>query len=252
MNDPSRAPLPRLRRVLVLHDLHPDADNAAWRGALVVRPHDGWMRLLHVSRLRDPGSARERLAPLAWRVQEHLQLGVLTHAFRGSLSGELKRAAEDADLVVMRAASGFDAATGLHPLRVAQLANRPTLVVRTPATVPYRRILVGALHESDDGRALATASAMTDGREAPATALLQSAAALLERERTLLPDVVAVPCARQPSLARRFLALTRADTLLLPSPLPGPDEVTAGLAGGALAPGLLLSQRDLPLAGENA
>lgn len=249
MHPNSRAPLPRLKRVLVLHDLHPDADNAAWRAGLLARPQDGWLRLLHVSRIRNPDGARERLAPLAWRLQEHLQIGVLTHAFRGSPSAELRRAAEDADLVVMRAASGFDAATGWHPLRVAQVAHRPTLVVRTAATVPYRRVLVGTPQEGDAASVIDTAGAMTDGREVPVVAPLRSAAALLERERTLLPDVVALPSGPWPSIARRFLALTKVDTLLLPT---AAGARVAPQDAGGLGPGLLLSQRDLPPAGEHA
>ena len=95
--------LAHVKRVLVLHDLHPDGDNAAWRAGLLASAQGGWLRILHVSRLRSPAAARERLAPLAWRLQEHLQLAVVPQAFRGSTAGELERAAQDADLVVMGA-----------------------------------------------------------------------------------------------------------------------------------------------------
>jgi hypothetical protein len=208
--------LAHVKRVLVLHDLHPECDNAAWRAALLARAQGGWLRILHVSRFRSPEAARERLAALAWRLQEHLQLAVVAQAFRGFQARELRRAAEDADLVVLRALSGLDAATGLHPLTAARIGMRPTLVVRTPANVAYRRILVGA-NDVPDAQLLAAAGrTMTDGAEVPAVAPLHSAASLLERERSLYPDVVAIAGSHTPSLARRFLALTRTDTLLLP------------------------------------
>ena len=217
MNDGLRHPPPaQAKKVLVLHDLRPDADNAAWRGGQLARAHGGWLRVLHLGRFGNPEVARVRLAPLAWRLQEHLQLAVLAHAVRGPFTGELRRAAEEAHLVVISAPTGLDAAMGLHPLRVARLAGRPTLVVRTPATAPYRRVLVGAEPDGGMEYGLLAAAAMADGKEAPAVARLHSAAALLERERALFPDLVVLPCTPTTSLARRFLAHTRADTLLLP------------------------------------
>ncbi|HEX7892290.1 MAG TPA: hypothetical protein VF522_23270 [Ramlibacter sp.] len=215
MNDSLRLSLPHVKKVLVLHDLHADADNAAWRGGMLARAHGGWLRVLNLGRFRSAEPARQRLEPLAWRLQEHLQIAVLAQALRGSVSGELRRAAEEADLVVVRAPSGLDAATGLHPLRIAQLAGRPTLVVRTPATAAYRRVLVGAEQDAAVERGLA--AALADGKELPAVAPLHSAPALLQRERALFPDVVVLPCTQSPSLARRFLALTKTDTLLLPA-----------------------------------
>jgi len=203
--------------MLVLHDLHLDADNAAWRGGMLARARGGWLRVLNLSRFGDAEAARLRLQSLTWRLQEHLQVVVLAQAVRGSFTRELRRAAEDADLVVMREPSGLDAATGMHPLRVAAIADRPTLVVRTAATVPYRRVLVGRAGQRGAEHDLPMAAAMADGKEEPVLAPLQSAVALLERERALFPDLVVLPCADAPSLARRFLALTRADTLLLPS-----------------------------------
>lgn len=210
-------PRAQAKRVLVLHDLHPDTDNAAWRGGLLAQALGGWLRILHVTRFGDIEYARTRLAPLAWRLQEHLQLAVLPQAVRGSLAGELKRAAEDAGLVVMRAPSGLAHATGPHPLRVAGIAQVPTLVVRSAATTPYRRVLVGADPERDDGHGSRLAAALADGKEMPATAPLLSAVALLERERALFPDLVVLPCGPATSIARRFLALTGTDTLLLPT-----------------------------------
>lgn len=232
----------------MLHDLHPDADNAAWRAAMLARPHGGWLRILHVSRLRHPQAGRDHLAPLAWRLQEHLQVAVLTHAYRGSLAGELRRAAEDADLVVLRAATGLDAATGLHPVRAMLVAGRPTLVVRTPANVPYRRLVVGAAPDADAAASVATAAGLSDGQEVPAVVPAASAAALLERERSLFPDLVTLPCGPSTWLARRFLALTRVDTLLLPMAAQPRAPVAGALAGH----GLLLSPGDLPPAGEHA
>jgi hypothetical protein len=210
-------PLAQVKRVLVLHDLHLDADNAAWRGGMLARAGAGWLRVLNLSRFGDTEAARLRLAPLTWRLQEHLHVVVLAQAVRGSFTRELRRAAEEADLVVMREPSGLDAATGMHPLRVAALANRPTLVVRTSATTPYRRVLLGTSPQRDADDDMPLAAAMADGKEQPSLAPLLSAAALLERERALYPDLVMLPFAEAPSVARRFLALTRTDTLLLPA-----------------------------------
>lgn len=239
--------LAHVKRVLVLHDLHPESDNAAWRAALLARAQGGWLRILHVSRFRSPEAARERLAALAWRLQEHLQLAVVTQAFRGFQERELRRAAEDAELVVLRALSGLDAATGLHPLSAVRVGARPTLVVRTPANVPYRRILV-AVGDAPDAHLLRAASrTMTDGTEVPAVAPLHSAASLLERERSLIPDVVAVPCSPAPSLARRFLTLTRADTLLLPAVR---AAAAAPHRGNLTGSGMLVSPVDFPLGEE--
>lgn len=225
--------LSQVKRVLVLHDLHPNADNAAWRGAMLARANGGWLRILNLSRFGDPELARKRLASLVWRLQEHLQIAVLAQAVRGAFMGELRRAAEEADLVVIRAPSGLDAATALHPVRAAQLAGRPTLVVRTPATVAYRRVLVGAPSEHGAERLLLAASAMGDGRELPSTTPMQSAAGLLGRERTLFPDLVVLPCAQAPSTARRFLSLTEVDTLLLPLPA---ADLQRGSAARSVAP----------------
>lgn len=224
-----------MKRILVLHDLHPAADNAAWRGAMLARANAGWLQVLHLSRFGNPAVARERLEGVAWRLQEHLGVAVLAQALRGSISGELRRAAEEADLVVMRAPSGLDAATGLHPLRVAQLSARPTLVVRTPANAAYRRVVVG---EPDDGagRLVAVARTLADGKEVPATTALPSAAALLERERSLFPDLVVVACAQAPALARRFLSLTRVDTLLLPQVGAGSPRARAVRGGPEAGP----------------
>jgi hypothetical protein len=250
MNERPEATLPPVKKVLVLHDLHRDADNAAWRGAMLARAEGSWLRILHASRLRHPDTARERLASLAWRLQEHLQVAVLTHAFRGSAAGELRRAAQDADLIVLRAVSGLDAAASLHPLRALQEANRPTLVVRAPANVPYRRVLVGTNASEDAQQAVRATAAMADGREAPVLAPLHSAAALLERERVLLPDLVALPCAQGQSLARRFLALTAVDTLLLPASA-GTERAGTGRGTGAggLGPGILVPATDLSARG---
>ena len=157
MNDSLRA-LAHVKRVLVLHDLHPDADNAAWRAGLLARPQGGWLRLLHASRLRSPEAARQRLAPLAWRLQEHLQVAVLAQAFRGSAADELRRAAQDADLVVL-------------------------------------------------------------------------------------------PCGASTSLARRFLALTAVDTLLLPSAPQARSQETRPAAGASLGGALLLARGDFPATG---
>ena len=133
----------------------------------------------------------------------------------------MRRAADEADLLVTRVPSGLDAATGLQPLRAARLADRPTLVVRTPANVAYRRVLVATPPEGDAEHMLVPARAMVDGKELPASAPLQSAAALLGRERQLFPDLVVLPCVQAPSIARRFLSLTKADTLLLPDAAAG-------------------------------
>ena len=250
MNETLRA-LSQLKRVLVLHGLHPDDDNAAWRAALLARAQGGWVRVLHVSRFRSADSARERLAPLAWRLQEHLQVAVVAQAFRGNRDAEVRRAAEDADLVVLRALSGLDAAAGLHPMTAARIGMRPTLVVRTPANAAYRRLLLGVNEEPDMQLVAAAGRTVTDGVEVPAVAPLHSAASLLERERSLLPDVVAVPCSPSPALARRFLALTRADTLLLPDGRAAavPHRAPAG-AGILLGSGMLVSPIDLPVGEE--
>lgn len=223
----------RFKRVLVLNDLHAQAENVTWRGGLLARSHGAWLRILHLSRFGDPERALHRLKPTVWRLQEHLQVGVIAQAFRGSFSGELRAAAEDADLVVMRAPAGFDAATGLHPLRAAQLAARPVLVVRKPATSAYRRVIVAAGDPSDGQRWISTASAMSDGKEVPTLSMARSAAEVLERERTLYPDVVVVPCAAAPSLARRFLALTEVDTLLIPA---APETIRQRAVRSALVP----------------
>jgi hypothetical protein len=239
MNDDARPPPAlQVKKVLVLHDLHADSDNAAWRAGLLARAHGGWLRILNLARWGSPELAQARLDPLAWRLQEHLQVAVLAHAVRGSGSAELRRAGEDADLVVMRAPSGWDAATAVHPVRALQLTGRPTLVVRTPATVPYRRVLFAAGEDDAAERLAAAAHAMADGRETPTPVPLHSAAALLERERTLFPDLVALPCGRSRAVARRFLALTTADTLLLPPPSPEP-----------LGPPVLADGTDIPLTG---
>jgi len=232
------SPLARAKRVLVLHDLHPDADNAAWRGGMLARAHGGWLRVLNLGRFGDPQAAQTRLAPLVWRLQEHLQLAVLAQALRGSFARELASAAEDADLIVIRAPSVLEAVMGLHPLRVLRLAGRPTLVVRTSATMPYRRVLVGAPPGGGVGHGLVGAAAMTDGKEVPAVAPSPSADALLEREQALFPDLVIVPCSPGKTLARRFLAHTRADTLLLPA-------ADAGARSGAMRPdaGILCEPR---------
>ncbi|MFL5404943.1 MAG: universal stress protein, partial [Myxococcales bacterium] len=208
--------LAQVKRVLVLHDLGADADNAAWRAGMLARRHGGWLRVLHLSRFGNAEEARTRLAPLAWRLQEHLQIAVLAQAVRGPFTEELRRAAEEADLIVISPPSALAAATGSHPLRVARLAGRPTLVVRTSATTPYRRVLVGegADRGLDHGRAVA--HSMSDGKEVPVLASLGSAGELLDRERALFPDLVVLPCPQTVSIARRFLAHTRADTLLVP------------------------------------
>lgn len=207
--------LARLKRILVMHDLHPDSDNAAWRAGLMARAQGGWTRIVHANAWRQPEDAQERLASITWRMQEHLQVAVTAHAYRGFAMTELRHAAKEADLVVVRARTGLDALLGLNPVRIAALCGRPTLVVRTPANVAYRRVLFGARDDMDVTALQAAMRALSDGKEAASVAPSCTAPVLLEQEHALFCDLV-VLSNPTPSAARRLIASTKADTLLLP------------------------------------
>lgn len=159
------APFP-LKQVLVFSDLSPAATNAAWRGALLARDHGAWLRILHVSRRgAQARRGQEALDALAWELRERLNIAVLAQSVRSGFRREILAATRDADLLVVRTAQGRPAADwlgGLHPERLVQRCQVPTLVVRKPATVSYRRVLVGVGFDGEAAAGLiATAAAMT-------------------------------------------------------------------------------------------
>lgn len=238
-----------LKRVLVLCDLSLASTNAAWRAGLLARDHGAWLRILHVgrqaSRVRQ---AQAALDALAWELQERLRIAVLAQSVRGDLGREAVAAAGEADLLVVRTAQAHplrDWLAGFHPERLAQACQVPTLVVRRPASVGYRRVLASVDYDGEAAARVAAGTAMTRAarREMavhagdPTTVVFDhDADMLLAKERSVLADLVVI--GRRPRAApalwaprtssRTVLAGALADVLVLPAMDPEPLPSSAG------------------------
>jgi nucleotide-binding universal stress UspA family protein len=155
----------RLRKVLVVSDLSTASTNATWRAGLLARDHGAWLRILHVGRRASSArQAQAALDALAWELQERLKIAVLAQSVRGDLRKELAAAAGEADLLVVRTAQARplrDWLTGFHPERLIHGCGTPTLVVRKPASVGYRRVLACVDGDGEAAAKVAAAAAMT-------------------------------------------------------------------------------------------
>lgn len=122
------------------------------------------------------------LDALAWELRERLNIAVLAQSVHGSFRREIVAATRDADLLVVRTSQGRPARDwllGLHSERLVQRCQVPTLVVRKPATVSYRRVLVGVGFDGEPAaRLIATAAAMTRAPHAQVLRALASGDAL--------------------------------------------------------------------------
>lgn len=154
-----------LKKVLVVSDLSLASANATWRAGLLARDHGAWLRILYVGR-RASGvrQAQATLDALAWELQERLKIAVLAQSVRGDLRKEVAAAAGEADLLVVRTAQAHplrDWLAGFHPERLIQGCQRPTLVVKKPASVSYRRVLACVDYDGEAAGKVAAAAAMT-------------------------------------------------------------------------------------------
>ena len=168
---PARPPPPAdpfpLKRILVACDLTPASANAAARAALLAREHGAWLRLLCVRPRRSQlAAAQASLDALAAQLQERTGVAVLAQAVAGSVGRELKNAAADADLLVLRCAGRrplVDWLAGWHPARLLRHCERPVLVVRKPAAVAYRRVLASVAFDGRAAHVIAAAAGMLRG-----------------------------------------------------------------------------------------
>lgn len=154
-----------LKKVLVVSDLSVASANATWRAGLLAREHGAWLRILHVGRRASiVRQAQAALDTLASELQERLKIAVLAQSVRGDLRREVAAAAGEADLLVVRTAQAHplrDWLTGLHPERLVQGCGKPTLVVKKPAAVSYRRVLASVDYDGEAAGKVAAAAAMT-------------------------------------------------------------------------------------------
>ena len=154
-----------LKQVLVVSDLSIASANATWRGGLLARDHGAWLRILHVG--RRASSVRQgqaALDALAWELQERLKIAVLAQSVQGDFRKEAAAAAREADLLVVRTAQPHplrDWLTGFHAERLVQACRKPTLVVKKPASVSYRRVLASVDYDGEAAGKVAAAAAMT-------------------------------------------------------------------------------------------
>ena len=152
-----------LRNVLAATDLSAASKQGAVRAARIASAHGARLTLLHVVEqdwivaARSVASGRDFQA--AVEEQCRIQLSVLADELAGEVGiraepvlrtgspvQQLRQAAEGADLVVVAAGGAShplrDATLGSTAARLARLATRPILVVRTAAQDHYRRVLV--------------------------------------------------------------------------------------------------------------
>ena len=196
-----------LKRILVLSDLSDAAENAAWRAGLLAQEHGAWLRIVHVRAWPGPSAQAQRLLDaLAWRLQEHLRIPVVTQSFQGYRRREIAVAAREADLLVtgaMRNGLNREWVAGMHPDRLVRLGGLPTLVVRRPASLPYQRVIAGVPQGPDSFACIAAASGMAGGPH------VQLAGALGEGSGHL-PRELAVPEGRMGGVEARIHALAQA------------------------------------------
>lgn len=153
--------------ILVLHDLSPQADHAAWRAGMIARDRNTRLCLLHAS--GSPGGdarAKHRLDALADELGH--RLGVLSEV-RMAIGDPLHavvRAGRDADLVVLGARRGNvlrEWVFGTQAERLIRLGAKPVLVVKKRALARYRRVLVPVDFGPSSARAIAAAAQLSRG-----------------------------------------------------------------------------------------
>lgn len=153
------------RRVVVLHDLTPQAGHAAWRAAMIARDHALPVCLFHASteerELKGAGTALERTAR---ELAAGFGIDVHTSTVMGDPLREAVRMSREAELVVIgsgRANTLRERVLGTQAERLIRLSGTPVLVVKRPANAGYRRVLVPVDLGPDGGAALAAAAALT-------------------------------------------------------------------------------------------
>lgn len=140
-------------RAVVASDLTAASDDALSRACLLAAEQRGAVTAVHVAvpdeTEYEPDEAqlllRQRLAGV---LREHPGVSGEVHIAEGRAFVEIIRTARSvqADLIVVGAHGSDDAPApllGTTAERVVRKADRPVLVVRTPARHPYRRCLVG-------------------------------------------------------------------------------------------------------------
>jgi len=148
--------------LLVATDFSVDGNNAVRRAALLAHEHGAGLRILHVLKaagcqpLRDwfsptididlkAAQSREALRRVAVEISSAYDLTARVEVVVGDPFEALLQASQSADLVVLgqRGHSRLEALrVGGTVDRMLRTCRRPVLVVKTPATQPYCRILV--------------------------------------------------------------------------------------------------------------
>ena len=130
--------------VLAAVDASSHGMQAAWRAALVARELGTTLRLLHVQQAGDGGAARSR-RQLAQDIHAHMGLPVALVELEGDPLAATVRAARNAALVAIGSRRGNplrEFVLGTQAERLIRLCRVPVLVVKSPPTGAYRRVLV--------------------------------------------------------------------------------------------------------------
>ncbi|MBX3643875.1 MAG: universal stress protein [Rubrivivax sp.] len=150
------------KSLMAATDFSVDGNNAVRRAALLAHEHGAGLRILHVLKaagrqpLRDwfsptididlkAAQSREALRRVAVEISSAYDLTPRVEVVVGDPFEALLQASQSADLVVLgqRGHSRLEALrVGGTVDRMLRTCQRPVLVVKTPATQPYRRILV--------------------------------------------------------------------------------------------------------------
>ena len=153
--------------VVSLWAASPASTNATWRSALVARDLGARLHILHPALSASVVSREEAsLRELAQDIRQRTRLEVTIEAVEGNVLGHAVAASRDAALVVLpslRANPLREWIMGTQAERLIRLCRSPVLVVKRPALLAYRRVLVPLDLEDEALPRLALAASLSRG-----------------------------------------------------------------------------------------
>jgi nucleotide-binding universal stress UspA family protein len=147
LNPASNSSPPRGTPLVVsICTMSPASLNATWRAALVARELGANLHILHPApQARVVSREQNALRELADDIRQRTRLTITVEAVHGDVLGHAVAASRDAAMVVLpstRANPLREWIMGTQAERLIRLCRSPVLVVKRPALLAYRRVLV--------------------------------------------------------------------------------------------------------------